>query len=85
MQLSERALAHELLQLQDKVNVAYLMLLAELCMKRKEYVNALEHIEGSLKLQHQVLLCVVHKSRLNTFLRLKQNDFSAMLLGSGMI
>ena len=59
MQLSERALAHELLQLQDKVNVAYLMLLAELCMKRKEYVNALEHIEGSLKLQHQVLLFIM--------------------------
>lgn len=52
--MSERALAHELTTNQEKKSTTYLILLADLQIKRKQYDDALESLEQALVLEHEV-------------------------------
>ena len=58
--MSERALAHELIEQQSEESVVYLLLLSELYSKRKDYEKAMEKIEAALVKQHQVCLIVFY-------------------------
>lgn len=53
LQMSERALAHELIEEQKQESVEYLLFLSELYTKRKQYDKALEKVEVAIVKQHQ--------------------------------